>query len=656
MANKNQQTKEKESGKMLKEKLFFVCMLMWAICMGGLALGQNQTCPFCGQDTVVEVVYGKPDKKLLEREKHGEIILGGEVEQEEKCGCRFCHRYIEPYLERVRLLLAEHPERKFEPKAIYESQGDLRMLKGWECDDALNVRVENVRVKFRLQGGYAYHAIPLLTPTEKDFWLYVIHKQEDLEIYEYLRKNLYTKMFAGFYIEDKLKKAEPDWDYIMVALHCLAAVPEMRFVGTRDKDVAFSAVKSYLRDKKLELSVQEGDYRRADLPEERRQYQLARSRFREVCDLEMADAPQWLALSIRDEKLQFDAPAYQNPDERKALIKDIRQYLETEFNADCSCILIRLLADECHSAQDLEVVGKELERYLENPACTGMSDEFACCILLKACVYEPKTAIRWTDKIVGMLLNENRIEANLKNVPKAQKPAFRKQIKQSVGNIYSQTYRSCWRTGDYDTAERWMAFCGDMHTRHLLANAKEHLKLLRSSNEYFAFVRNDTDSPLRRALADQDIAAVKAIMKTTDDVYLRAEAALQLGGLLLRQGRTQEAKSVLWQWPLPLDGKGHVALDLHDLTDEMQKRRTLLLTRNAIAAGDVACLGDLACGWYSSPDVGEARRLGMKYLRENDPMRYERGKAYLVRAQGSLSYGILDFEDGLQEKSFPREN
>ena len=27
-----------------------------------------QTCPFCGQDTVVEVVYGKPDKKLLERE------------------------------------------------------------------------------------------------------------------------------------------------------------------------------------------------------------------------------------------------------------------------------------------------------------------------------------------------------------------------------------------------------------------------------------------------------------------------------------------------------------------------------------------------------------------------------------------------------------
>ena len=639
---------------MLKEKLFFcVCMLMWAICMGGLALGQNQTCPFCGQDTVVEVVYGKPDKKLLEREKHGEIILGGEVEQEEKCGCRFCHRYIEPYLERVRLLLAEHPERKFEPKAIYESQGDLRMLKGWECDDALNVKVENVRVKFRLQGGYAYHAIPLLTPTEKDFWLYVIHKQEDLEIYEYLRKNLYTKMFAGFYIEDKLKKVEPDWDYIMVALHCLAAVPEMRFVGTRDKDVAFSAVKSYLRDKKLELSVQEGDYRRADLPEERRQYQLARSRFREVCDLEMADAPQWLALSIRDEKLQFDAPAYQNPDERKALIKDIRQYLETEFKADCSCILIRLLADECHSAQDLEVVGKELERYLENPACTGMSDEFACCILLKACVYEPKTAIRWTDKIVGMLLDENRIEADLKNVPKAQKPAFRKRIKQSVGNIYSQTYRSCWKTGDYDAAERWMVFCGDMNTMHLLANAKEHLKVVKESKEYFAFVRNDTDSPLRQAIAKHDATAMEAIQKTTKDEFLRAEARLRLAELLVEQGKSKEAMVILRQWKLPLPNKGHVSLDLSDFTNEMLSRWILLQTKSAIALDDVVCLEGMAFGSYTSLWAGEARRLGMKYLQEHDLEKYERGKARLARVQGSLSYIILDFEDGLQEKTSP---
>ena len=634
---------------MVKAKCFLCFVFLLAMCIRGLADDQKLTCPLCGQNTIAAIVNETPNMQKPEKtEREANAV---ETEKDEKLGCVFCHRYIEPYLERVRQLLMEYPGRKLEPKAKFLNQVDFRILRGWRCVDEMEVFASKGRVKFKLLHGFQYDAIPLLTPTENNFWLTVLYKTEDLEIFEYLRKNLYANTHAGFHINDKLKKDEPDWDYIMAALHCLAAIPESRFAGVSGKNIAFSAVEEYLQCKKHEFSVQE--YKRNELSEMRKH--LVRKRFRDVCDLESADAPPWLALSIRNKKLQFDAPAFQNPDERKALIRDIRKFLETDFNAECSRILIRLLADECHSAQDLEMVGKELERYLKNPGCTGMSDEFACSILLKACIYEPKTAIRWTEMIASMLLDEDRIAVSLKNIPESEKTTVRRQIEKSVGNIYSRTYKSCWSAGDYDTAERWMSFCGDLHTKYLLASTKEHLELLKYSKEYFAFVRNDSTSPLRRAIAGRDAAAMEAILKTTKDEFLRAEAGLRLSELLLEQRNAKEAMVILRQWKSPLPNKGHVALDLSDFVNGMLSRWVLLQTKNAIALNDVSCLEGMAFGSYTSLWAGEARRLGMNYLQAHERERYERCKAYLLRAQEPLSYIILDFEDGLVKKIFQQK-
>ena len=636
---------------MFKTRHILYCVLS-SMYIGGLANGQNPACPLCNQNTVVKIVYGKPSMKALEKAKAGAIIIGGCIKKEEKIGCSFCHRHIEPYLDRVRQLLVEYPERNFKPEAIYLEDGDLRILEGWRCGDDLYTFVTRGRAKIEKRKGFQYRDIPLLTPVENDFRLYVEHKDEDSEIFEHLRKNLYTNLDTGLYIKDKLNMDKPDWDYIMAVLHFFASIPEKPFSGVIPrKCVVFGEVEEYLQRKKRVLSVQAGDHKRDDLPEERRQYQLTRKRFREVCDLEMVGEPPWRVLSIRNKKLQFDALAFQDPDERKTLIHDLRQFLKTEFNAECNRILIRLLAGECHSKQDLEMVGKELERYLGNPNCTEISDDFACPILLKACIYEPETAIRWTDMIARMLLDEDRITVRLKNVQETEKTSERKHIKQVIGNIFSRSYLSCWRTGNYDAAERWMSFCGDLHTKYLLASTKEHLALVKASKDYFAFVRNDSASALRRAVTAHEASGMEIILKTATDEFLRAEAGLHLGELLLEQGKSREAMVILRQWKPPLPYKGHAALDLSDLVNGMLSRWILLLTKNAIAMNDVSCLEGMAFGSYTSHWAGEARRLGMKYLQSHDRERYERGRAYLVRVQKFLSYIILDFETGLLEKS-----
>ena len=427
----------------------------------------------------------------------------------------------------------------------------------------------------------------------------------------------------------------------MAALRSLADVPEDPFSGVIScKNAAFREVEEYLQSKKRDFPVKTGE-----------QYQLVRKRFREVCDLEATAVPPCRALMIRNEKLQFDAPDFQDPEERKALIRDIRRFLETEFDGNCSRILIQLLVDECRSKQDLPTIEKELERFLaEEHVWVPIDEDLACSILLEASIHDPETAIRWTDMIARMLLDEGRIAAELKHLPETSHAGYRKQIGQDVADLYSRTYLSCWRTGDYDAAERWMSFCGDLNMRFLCGNAKEHLKRVKASKEYFAFVRNDPASALRRAVADHDAAGMEAILKTTKDDFLRAEAGLLLGELLLEQGKAEEARKILREWKPPLPYEGRVALDLWDIVSGMLSRSSRLQTKNAISLDDVSWLENLAFGGYTSLWAGEARRLGMKYLRARDPERYERGKAYLVRAQKSLSYIILDFEDGLLNK------
>ena len=96
-------------------------------------------------------------------------------------------------------------------------------------------------------------------------------------------------------------------------------------------------------------------------------------------------------------------------------------------------------------------------------------------------------------------------------------------------------------------------------------------------------------------------------------------------------------------------------MDLSDFVNGMLSRWVLLQTKNAIALNDVSCLRRMALRSYTSLWAGEARRLGMNYLQANDRERYERCKAYLLRAQEPLSYIILDFEDGLWEKIFQQK-
>ena len=148
---------------MLRSRRILYCLLLSVMCIDGLADDRNPACPLCGQNTVVEVVYGQPNREMAEKAAEGTIILGGCRVREEKIGCSFCHRYIRPYLERIRQHLLKYPGRDFNPEAIYSEQGDLKILKGWRCGDDLRAFVIRGRIcKFGEQKVFRLRCIPLL--------------------------------------------------------------------------------------------------------------------------------------------------------------------------------------------------------------------------------------------------------------------------------------------------------------------------------------------------------------------------------------------------------------------------------------------------------------------------------------------------------------
>ena len=162
-----------------------------------------------------------------------------------------------------------------------------------------------------------------------------------------------------------------------------------------------------------------------------------------------------------------------------------------------------------------------------------------------------------------------------------------------------------------------------------------------------------SESPLRQAIAKRDVAAIEAICNETKDSFLCAEAGLHLAELLLEQERAVDAKRILMQWKIPLANNSRLALAFDDLIRSMLSRRDLLKTKDAIALQDANWLRMQAFDRYSRAEAGEARRLGMKYLHDKSPELYEYCKERLMKQQQMLSYIILDFEDGLQEKTSP---
>jgi DNA-directed RNA polymerase subunit RPC12/RpoP len=48
-----------------------------------ITVGGPASCPSCGSDRVVEIVYGLPAPELAERAKRGEVALGGCMVDEE---------------------------------------------------------------------------------------------------------------------------------------------------------------------------------------------------------------------------------------------------------------------------------------------------------------------------------------------------------------------------------------------------------------------------------------------------------------------------------------------------------------------------------------------------------------------------------------------
>ena len=673
MANKNQQTKEKESGKMLKEKLFFcVCMLMWAICMGGLALGQNQTCPLCGQNTILPVVYGKFNDKVQQEQSSGKIIWGGNGEAKEEFRCSFCSRHIDPYLRKIRKLLQEYPERVFEPEAMYLTEGKIKICYGWKCGDDLKAFVSKGAQLFKLDKDFRSHSIALRISSEDEFFIYVIHRNEDIAIFTYLRDRCFLEMKVLHDIENELKKEKPDWDFIMQGLRQMALIIDHLDSGFSARGTAFSDVKNYLRDKwyKVQQKQRPESLDKLSLHDVA-EVQFIRNKFREVCDVAMTNLPPTAAFYYRYEKLNFDPPAKQDPAERETLIKDIRAYHEKEINSSSSSMLIQLLADSCRSAADLDAIEKELDLYLDTTGFWYGAEGVFHKILLKARVYDSKKAIIWAEKITDRLQNEEHLKKTFTKFTKDQKKRimpsgedYEKRIaaevkkaqlhnRPLVEDIYTQVYLACWKTGDYDVAVRWLEFCGDHNGRYLLCKPEEHLKLVKESKDYFAFVRKDDESPLRQAIAKRDVAAIEAICNETKDSFLCAEAGLHLAELLLEQERAVDAKRILMQWKIPLANNSRLALAFDDLIRSMLSRRDLLKTKDAIALQDANWLRMQAFDRYSRAEAGEARRLGMKYLHDKSPELYEYCKERLMKQQQMLSYIILDFEDGLQEKTSP---
>ena len=51
-------------------------------------------CPSCGSSNFIPIVYGKPSQEAIEKEKRGEIVLGGCIvsPDDNKFRCKDCGR------------------------------------------------------------------------------------------------------------------------------------------------------------------------------------------------------------------------------------------------------------------------------------------------------------------------------------------------------------------------------------------------------------------------------------------------------------------------------------------------------------------------------------------------------------------------------------
>ena len=612
-------------------------------CLACPAAEVPQTCPLCGQRTVVEIVYGEPNQEMAERQLHGELIIGGCKRQEEQYGCIVCSCGLPIRLEKIGTLLRTYPGKSLEVTPLFLEADGMKLLRGWQCGESFTVTAVPLGEPCALpEDRISEDLLFGMSCGDRYFNLICRFEEESAAVFRYLKQCIAEEearnTAAAEQIASQLKSGKPDWELIFSELEKVRRMPlERPFPGglsPLSRTGCFADVKAALK--------RIGD----------------RERFRRACRMELSPEMSLLRrLRLRKERLDIDPPGRQDPAERRSLIADLERFPAKEENETVCEMHLELACSEYNSPEELPKLEAVLEEYLNLPRLASPRETILRRVLLQFLIHSPERAIFFAERIGGKLMEEpagtpvpasasasawlEPLFSLFRNESGGEPNAGNRQITE---HLFLTVYPACWETGDFAAAVRMLKFCNDRPTNRICGRPEEHLELVRSAREYFAFVRGEEDSPLVRALHSGKADEIEAVLARSDDRFLRNEAVLQLAELLLKRQQPAEAKRILSLWSR-LPGSRPM-LDLSDLSDRFSSRHCLLLTRCAIALNENDTLTELAFSRYTSPWAGEARRLGMAHLRKNAPESYQRTKAFLINLQPHLSHIILDFEPG----------